>query len=144
MKGVAGNIGLEGLAAAAGVLERALATGVPPPAMLDDFAAMLAQVVESLDAALAHGEAGGTAAAAAPSDDMVAVHAARLAGLLAASDGEALDVLAERSASIRALFAGDGFARFTRSVDRFDFDAALEQLRRAAADRGMPLEETTR
>jgi hypothetical protein len=64
-----------------------------------------------------------------------------LARLLEAGDGEAADYVAARAAALRAAFRGGEFAAIEHAVQSFEFDAALEQLRAAAARAGIDLGE---
>jgi hypothetical protein len=80
---------------------------------------------------------------AAPADGASgdgAAHAPRLAALLGAGDGDALEYLQAHAGALRALFAAGEFDAFARDVQSFDFDAALTRLRHAAAARGLALE----
>jgi len=139
VKGVAGNIGLAGVAEDAAALEKAIRAkkGVKPA--LGAFEAGLARACAAL--AEAPRAPAAAAAAAAPADGEGAAHAARIASLLAASDGESVDYLQAHGAALRALFADGGFAAFERAVSEFDFEAALALLRSAAAARSITLEE---
>jgi hypothetical protein len=55
----------------------------------------------------------------------------RLAGLLDAADGEALEVILEQKAALRSALGPD-FAALEKAVNDCDFDAALERLKGAA------------
>jgi len=61
-------------------------------------------------------------------------------GRLATSDGDAVDYLMDHAASLRAVFANGGYEAFEKAVSSFDFDPALDQLKRAAAEHGMDLQ----
>jgi hypothetical protein len=58
--------------------------------------------------------------------------------LLADCDAASLDDLDKESGSLRALFDGaSAFDGFAQQVKAYDFDGALEGLRRAASDKGI-------
>jgi two-component system sensor histidine kinase/response regulator len=137
VKGVAGNIGLAAVQASAGALEQAARAKQGVKAAATKLEADMARAIAALSEALS----GSAPAAPAPAADagQAAASAARLAALLADSDGEAVDYLDAHAAPIRALFADGGYAAFEKAVAGFDFDAALAQLRAAAAERGVTL-----
>jgi two-component system sensor histidine kinase/response regulator len=139
VKGVAGNIGLGAVQAAAGVLEKAIAMNAGVKAAVSKFETEVAQAVAALADAL--GAQPSSAAAGGDLDTAAAAaHGARIAALLADSDGEAVDYLMANDAAIRPIFTGGGYAAFEKSVAGFDFEAALGSLRQAAAARGITLE----
>ncbi|HTP62581.1 MAG TPA: PAS domain S-box protein [Burkholderiales bacterium] len=143
VKGVAGNIGLAAVQTAAGVLEKAVASGVGIKSAVSKFEAEAAQAVAALaDALGAEAPVAGTAAGADPAATAAvsATHGARIAALLADGDGEAMDYLMENGAAIRPIFADGGYAAFEKAVAGFDFEAALGSLSQAAAARGITLE----
>jgi two-component system sensor histidine kinase/response regulator len=137
VKGVAASIGFGELAARAGALEQAIRAGHGIETPLSEFEAALARDVAALAGALPAETDRPTVAdaAAAPA------HAARLATLLAEGDGEAVDYLAAHAAAIRAVFPGRDYPAFEGAVRSFDFEAALDRLRRAADNRGIRLWE---
>jgi two-component system, sensor histidine kinase and response regulator len=141
VKGVAGNIGLGALAAAAATLEKAMKTKKGLKAAASAFEAQLARAVAALDDALgaAAEEPAGAGTPPAEAAAASAAHASQLAALLAASDGEAVDYLLANAAAIRAMFADGEYRAFERAVNGFDFEAALERLARAAAARAINL-----
>ncbi len=136
VKGVAGNVGLAGLAADAAALEHAIRAKKDVKAATGRFEASLAHACAALQDALADAApAAADAPAVAPAES--AAHAERLAALLAASDGEAADYLLSHGAAIRPLFADGNHAAFERAVQDFDFEGALRLLERAAAGHGI-------
>jgi two-component system sensor histidine kinase/response regulator len=139
VKGVAGNIGLAAVQASAGALEQAARTKQGVKAAATKLEADMARAIAALSDALPAGSPPSTGAAPAGDAAQAAASAARLAALLADSDGDAVDYLDAHAAPIRALFADGGYAAFEKAVAGFDFDAALAQLRAAAAERGVTL-----
>jgi len=137
VRGVAGNIGLGGLAAAAAALEKAISSGRGVKAAQSKFEVALARDVAALADALP------ARAPAAPLVDTAgaALHAAKLAQLLAASDGDAADYVVAHAGALRAIFVGGEYAAFESAVRAFDFDAALDRLCRAADNHGIRLGE---
>jgi len=78
----------------------------------------------------------------APGDAVAA--ASKLASFLASADGEAVDHLFDHLEALRTLFAANGdFAAFESEVTNYDFDLALERLRRTVRPLGITLEEFT-
>jgi PAS domain S-box-containing protein len=139
VKGVAANLGLTGLSDLAAVLERAVREGKGEKRALAAFERALKPAVAAL-AALPPPGAGSatptTAVAPAGGPEL-----GELARLLEAGDGEAVDYVAGRAAALRAAFRGGEFAAIEQAVQSFEFDAALEQLRAAAARAGIDLRE---
>ncbi|MGH8686357.1 MAG: response regulator [Burkholderiales bacterium] len=138
VKGVAGNLGFGALQAVAGEAEVALHAGKISKSPLTRLEAELARTMAALHDAL---PPAAETLAAIPAGDPTR-DAARLAALLAVGDGDAADFLQSHEGALRALFAAAEFAAFARDVQSFDFDAALSRLRRAAAARGIALQET--
>jgi HPt (histidine-containing phosphotransfer) domain-containing protein len=140
VKGVAGSLGLGALAATAGELERALRAGEDSRGASASFEAALASAVAALRSALAPARS----APLAPAETATARRdAARLAELLAAADGEALDHFQSASAALRPLLGESDFAAISRAVGDYDFESGLARLREAAARVGIELPETT-
>ncbi len=146
VRGVAGNLGLGSLHAVATALEEALRHGGDTPASLAAFGAEVGAVVGALRAAWSASapEAASapppTAPGSAVDGEAAAESATRLAQLLAASDGDAEDFLARHRALLHGFFGDTAFAVIEQAVQGFDFDAALEAMRAAAADRGLAIE----
>ncbi|MFV3307746.1 response regulator [Pseudomonas sp. NY15181] len=70
--------------------------------------------------------------------------AGKLASLLASADGEAVDHLFDHLEVLKTLFTANGdFAAFESDVTNYDFDVALERLRRTVQPLGITLEEFT-
>jgi two-component system sensor histidine kinase/response regulator len=133
LKGVAGSLGLADLQAAAGALEKSLASGKAPKAAVSAFEVEVARAT----AAVAEGV--GAAPAAVVQGNGTPLDAgelARLEALLAESDGDAVDFAGEHAARLQALFARAGASGehgvFVKALGEYDFDTALAALRRAA------------
>jgi PAS domain S-box-containing protein len=150
-KGVCGNIGAKDAAEAASSLEAAIAGSggsKRAAAPLARFTQILARAIAGAREYLAatpppNGNVGESEVAKGGSEDALK----RLAWLLAESDAEAVALWrAERAELGATLFAHvDGGApesiAFERALAAFDFDAALGELKRAAAARGLAIEE---
>ncbi len=139
VKGVAANLGLAGLSDLAAALEHAVRGAAGEERALAAFEPALGRAVTAL-AALPAADDGATSAAVvvAPA---AGSELAQLARLLEAGDGEAVDYLAGRAAALRAAFRDGEFVAIERAVESFEFDAALEHLRVAAARAGIDLQE---
>jgi PAS domain S-box-containing protein len=129
VKGVAGNLGIKRVQAAAETLERVLREGQ------SDGRAELGELSAILDgqtAALRRSLGGPVAAKPAASTpfDAAAARAAisRLRGLLAASDGGAADALPGLAAALGSSIGGMHLAELERAVGEFDFVGALAKL----------------
>jgi two-component system sensor histidine kinase/response regulator len=130
LKGMAGNIGAFGVAAAAQELEQACMNGMQG----DQLAPLAAAVQRALDpvlAALRPLDAGmpGNAAAAAPPPDMeiVAPLAQHLRALLADSDSAAAHLWEQHEALFKAAYASH-WRRIETGLADLDLDEALEAL----------------
>ncbi|HVR52093.1 MAG TPA: hypothetical protein VMS38_20330, partial [Pseudorhodoferax sp.] len=66
-------------------------------------------------------------------------HAAHLASLLQASDGDAGDYFSAHRGVLRHALGDGAVSRLAGALDDYEFDAALEQLRGAAQARGIAL-----
>jgi two-component system sensor histidine kinase/response regulator len=136
-KGVAGNIGLTDLAAAALALEEVLhqggATGegiAPAMARLQTensrgLAALRSLLVERV----AEPAVEETAPAAASADARALGQ--KMLHLLADSDGDAVEMVLEQAASLRSLFPAGSYPAFQSAVTGFDFELAADQLQAA-------------
>ena len=136
LKGAAGLIGAPSLYLQASLLELALRNRAPGQ---DEAVAMveraLDEVLGAIGRELGTEQRTGTPAPPRPSaPDRSPV--AQLAGLLDRGDGAALDVLDGSRASLAAALGEPGFAEVARAANRFDFEAALDALRRAAEASG--------
>jgi len=146
VKGVAGNLAAGPVQTAAGALEKAIRDGVEP-ALVETLRARLADALDRLAAALRPMlDARADDAVPEPrADDPATIDPAALrtlvkrwSRLLADSDASSLDDLDEESGPLRALFDGaSAFDGFAKQVKAYDFDGALEALRRAASGKGI-------
>ena len=136
VKGVAGNLGVRGLYDLAGNLEKALRSRKAVKVALSAFEAELARTTAALKEAVAP-----AAAPALPGDvENGARHAAKLASMLEASNAKATDYFDAHQAAIRAMFSNGESAAFERALGNFDFEVALQELRRADGGRGTTLQ----
>jgi len=130
VRGVAGSIGLGRLQGVAETLEKAVKARKGVKAAASAFEAELARAIASLRDGLEQAvtpTAGGNGAS--PAD--TARHSARLAELLEASDGEAVDYLHAHAAALRPALPAGAWGAFERAVLGFEFEEALTQLRNA-------------
>ena len=138
LKGIAGTIGAEALAAAAGRVEAALRAGADGAAVEPQLAALGAALRALLDE-LRRGlpplaPPGPAAAGTRTADRAGAAEASRqLARLLADSDVAARAFLSDNAAALR-LTLGRHFGEIEAAAAGFDFAAALAALRRAASE----------
>jgi two-component system sensor histidine kinase/response regulator len=139
VKGVAGNVGFTGLQSVAAALEKAIKGRNGLDDAVRNFETSLARSVAALRGVM-RGEGSQPPAAAAVASNE---HVGRLAALLARSDGGAVDFLLEHRPTVRAVFSNGQYEAFENAVKEFDFEAALETLRLAAAQRGVALLESS-
>ncbi|MEO6273890.1 MAG: ATP-binding protein, partial [Rhodoferax sp.] len=134
-KGVAGNIGLTDLAAAALALEEALHQHGDVPAAMARLQAENTRAQAALRTLLHERKDAYSVAESAPVADKVDAIAVaqQLLRLLVDSDGEAVELLLKHAASLRSLFAPDQYPAFQTAVTRFDFEPAADQLQAALA-----------
>ncbi|BDT70069.1 sensor histidine kinase RcsC [Comamonadaceae bacterium OS-1] len=138
-KGVAGNIGLTDLAAAALALEEALrqggTTGGDVASAMARLQAENTRGLAALRSLLVERVAQPPVEEAAPA---VASADARALGrqllrLLEDSDGDAVEQVLEHAASLRSLFPAGSYPAFQAAVTGFDFELAADQLQAALA-----------
>jgi len=131
VRGVSANIGAEAVQAAAADLENAIRTRSVASAQVDRFEAALGALLAGLGAALDPPVAESSAPLEAVAVEALRPVFERLAALISASDGEALDVLVAREALLKPAL-GSGYPLFERALNDFDFDAALDTLKSSA------------
>ncbi|WP_295957274.1 ATP-binding protein [Rhodoferax sp.] len=134
-KGVAGNIGLTDLAAAALALEEALHQGGDVATAMARLQTENTRGLAALRSLLVERVAEPAVEEAVPA---VASADARALGqqllrLLADSDGDAVELVLEHAASLRSLFAPGSYPAFQTAVTGFDFELAADQLQAALA-----------
>ena len=136
LRGVAGNIGFAALQSDAATLENAIRVRAGIEYAQLAVETRLGAILASLRVALGNGHAAATLPSAP-----AATHAARLAAMLAAADGDAVTYLADHGAALRSFFSDAAYSELERAVTHFDFEGALHSLRHATAERGVRLEE---
>jgi two-component system, sensor histidine kinase and response regulator len=145
VKGVAGNLAAGPVQAAAGALEKALRDGAAP-AQVEALRARLAEALDRLASALRSvlGDDDRTTAApastVAPTADAATLKALveRWSRLLAECDAGTIDGLEREGGPLQALFGdASALAGFAKQVKGYDFEGALESLRRAAGAKGI-------
>ncbi|WP_326543739.1 PAS domain S-box protein [Pseudorhodoferax sp.] len=138
VRGVAGNLGLGEVQQRAQAVEAAIGTNQPPADALAALEAALASAVAGLRGAL-QPEASTAAPEAAAAHADAPRHAAHLARLLAASDGEAGDYFSAHRGTLRQALGDSAASRLAGALDDYEFELALEHLRGAAEARGIAL-----
>jgi len=135
LKGMAGNLGANTLAAAAGALETLLGQSPDSPGIAPQVAAVCEQMDALLDAL---GEALPAVDVASPAAPM-AVDQTRLASvvsqiqrLLAEGDADAIELIETEAALLKAAFPAH-FAAVDAAAKAFDFDVAATALKQAQA-----------
>jgi two-component system sensor histidine kinase/response regulator len=145
VKGVAGNLAAGPVQAAAGALEKAIRDGAAPgrveasrTKLADALARLSAALRPVLDAFVTAPEAASRPAAAPADASALRALSERWAKLLADCDAGTIDDLEREGDLLHALFGGaDAFAGFAKQVKAYDFDGALDALRRAASAKGL-------
>jgi CheY-like chemotaxis protein len=135
LKGTAGNIGAKGVQSSAGELEQACLSGASPEkvdALLAKTLAELGPVMEGLKGVgVAAADANGAAPTPGNTDsDRLGPLMERLGKLLADSDTEAGEVADELTEAVRGTPLAAGLKKLSDAVAQFDFDTALEALRK--------------
>jgi HPt (histidine-containing phosphotransfer) domain-containing protein len=136
VKGAAGMIGARVVHRQAGVLELALRDAdAGHDGAIDALGTAISDVLRLIERRLAEEPAQGwprhpplTALAMLPAQDLVA----QLGELLASGDGAAVDLLEASGASLKAALGEAGLREVTLAMKEFDFEGALEALRRVA------------
>jgi signal transduction histidine kinase/CheY-like chemotaxis protein/HPt (histidine-containing phosphotransfer) domain-containing protein/CHASE3 domain sensor protein len=130
VKGVAGNLGLKRIHAAAESLERALrGGGAAAPAALGDFSALLGPQVVAIRRALLDAVPEPPFAAATPFDpDAAGAAAARLRKLLVSSEAGASEALGDLVGAVGSAVGKARLDALARAIGEFDFESALARL----------------
>jgi HPt (histidine-containing phosphotransfer) domain-containing protein len=137
LKGVSATLGIKPASEAAAVVEDRIRHG-----RLDGIEDDLMAMEQATGAVIAAIRAALVQAAAPRSTDLSAVLPLlrRLEALLLDSDGGALDYLLDAQEMLAQVLTPEEFARLTREVQNFAFDAALVELRAIAARFGTAAE----
>jgi hypothetical protein len=122
------------VAQCAGALESEIRAGTAAPASMARCAAELAAVIGHLQQALRASDAGGAAVRTSPPADPRQVKdvLSRLTALIADNDGAALDCLNDNAEVLRSVLHGGEFSAIEKTLNDFDFEAALEKVGAAA------------
>jgi len=132
LKGTAGNIGASGVQAAAGALEHAFRAG-KDAAEIDGLLATVLAELEPVVAGLQQIGVGKSAAAKAvpaiPKEELQAV-LDRLAALLEDNDAASVDLLGELLDKIEGTPQARALKPVADAINNFDFDEALEMLKK--------------
>jgi signal transduction histidine kinase/DNA-binding response OmpR family regulator/HPt (histidine-containing phosphotransfer) domain-containing protein len=133
LKGVSGTLGIKAGSVAGAIVEDRIRHG--RLAGIEDDLVILEQATEAVIAGIRAALAPAASAAAPKSSDMAAVTLllARLEGLLASSDGAALDCVLEAQEMLAGTLSAEEFAGLNREVQSFAFDEALVRLQAIAA-----------
>ncbi|MBJ7309382.1 response regulator [Rugamonas sp. CCM 8940] len=135
VKGLAGNIGAAGMADSAARVEQMLAQGAVAgrDQALADMAHELSELITGI--ALALHDKPAAPLAAVPPPDLAALSSGmqEMARLLAQDDGAALKRLDLICPLLTASGQGEHSRQLRRQLEQYDFEAALAQLREAAA-----------
>ncbi len=140
IKGVAGNIGIGAIQAAAGTVEKAIHDEDPAvPQLLIALEAVLGPQVQSILAAI--GQAAPAPVATQPFDAQIATAACiKLKSLIIDNDGDAADAVQLVADALTGSVDAQRLAALRSSIDDFDFDAALVKLVDIAKDCKLDLE----
>ena len=135
LKGVTGTLGLTRTQLASASLEQALREAAPPSRygpLIDELSAAHLAQIDDLRRTLAQSSAPAIALSPAISPASLQALLRRLLPLLADDDIASNEVAQGSSAELGALL-GDNYASFNRSLESFDFPAALALLQQALA-----------
>jgi HPt (histidine-containing phosphotransfer) domain-containing protein len=131
LKGAAGMIEARPLKNAAQALEQELRSGGDPHARLASLELALGQVLRELDAVCANPP---PARPTAPAPGPAQLDArARLCALLDEGNGDAVDLVRDAEAALRAELGDERYERLAAAIESFDFDGALAMLKERAA-----------
>jgi PAS domain S-box-containing protein len=144
LKGVAGNLGAPAVQAAAAALERAIREPSDPAEIELLWAGLdraLSALMTDLKPALKPKEAKATAKPSKPPPPFEPAQFRKalneILPLLTDSDPGAADCLEANRDAFRSAFAPDAFAEFESAAKAYQFDEALEQLKKAARRHGI-------
>ena len=150
VKGTSGNIGATGLQAMAAEIESAIKNGKDArevEKILAVFAVAHVAMVGGLKKALQAPGDGPGKEKAIPETRQTAVDKAKasevcqkLADLLSASDGEAVDFLQKESAVLNGIIGQDSYRLIDKTINDYDFEKALSILREASKKAGLKLD----
>jgi PAS domain S-box-containing protein len=131
VKGVAGNIGIKQVQAAAEKLEKAIRQGdSSAPAMLEEFASVLGRQVQAMRQAMGDGAQARPEEKASGQFDAEAASAAaaRLRALLEASDADAGEAFSRMQAAAAGHIEKEQLNALGEAISEFNFEQALVKL----------------
>jgi PAS domain S-box-containing protein len=141
VKGIAANLAISDVQAAAGELEKAIREKAGPlriETMRVEFSAVLADLLARLLPALGAGETTVAAPSATPADPaQLKEIVAQMLKQLSEFDAAAADSLEEHRGLLGPLFSGDEFAGFEQQVQGYAFADAEAQLEKIATEKGL-------
>ena len=143
VKGVAGNVGLGQVFAAAEKLERAIReVNTDVPALVEEFAHVLGRQVRAIQAAMHDGMPGGPAKASRRFEPKAASEAlAHLRTLLESSDGDAVEAFRTLENALAGTCDEQRLRGLRTAISEFEFDNALSQLDEIAKECGVNWEQ---
>jgi signal transduction histidine kinase/DNA-binding response OmpR family regulator/HPt (histidine-containing phosphotransfer) domain-containing protein/HAMP domain-containing protein len=134
VKGVAGNIGIPAVQAAAAQVEKTIRQGGDSVAsLLAELESILAPQVRAIQGALREA-APSPATAAAFNAETTAAAIARLKSLIEANDGDAADAAQAVADALAGTVDAGRLDALRVSIDEFDFDGALAKLNEISAE----------
>ncbi len=138
-KGVAGNIGLGQVFAAAEKLERAVRDGdVAVPALVEEFAQVLKRQVQAIQAAMHDGMPGGAAKTSRRFEaNEVSAAIEHLKTLLEANDGDAIEAFLKLESALAGTYDEQRLRALSTTISEYEFDNALSKLDEIAKECGV-------
>jgi CheY-like chemotaxis protein/HPt (histidine-containing phosphotransfer) domain-containing protein len=133
VKGIAGNMGIGAVHAAAAKLEKAIRDGTPTETALAELKAVLGAQVARIRTTF-HRAARVAAAPDTFRADTAATAVGRLMALIDANDGDAADAVQEVTTALAGRVDSNLLEALRESVDGFDFDGARTKLNQIASE----------
>jgi PAS domain S-box-containing protein len=129
VKGVAGNLGIGGVQAAAGKVERGIREGQAVSGQLVELESVMGPTIEAIRTALGAATESGSPGKAAEFNPAAATAAiARLKTLIEANDGDAADAVQSVVDALAGTVPGERVAALRSAIEEFDFDKAAVEL----------------
>jgi PAS domain S-box-containing protein len=135
LKGIAGNIGIGSVQAAAAKLEKAIREGdSETPNIVAELKSVLGPQVAAIRTALGNGDKPASAPAAAFDSEAAGRAVRRLMSLIEANDGDSADAVQEVATALGGKIDRARLDDLRDAVSDFDFDGARTKLTQIAAD----------